>query len=153
MSPAKFFKGFLVLLTILLSLAAAAQQNLIHEPDYSRPAGLSALPDSFNCKLQDISLLQNYRRGDSISLSLADDLKLNGVVTSLQLFSSRNTMVVRSTNFSTYVLSLMWIKSDDNQMVVTGRLISFTHKDALVLQSREGAYKWVKKDYYELVNE
>lgn len=153
MSPANSFRFFRVLGALLLSQAVAAQQNLIHEPDYSRPAGLSDLPDSFNCKLQDISILQNSGRGDNIVLKLADDFQLKGIVTSLQLFSSRNTIVVRSTNFPTYTLSLIWWKNADNQTIVIGRLISFTRKDALVLQNREGNYVWVKKDYYELVNE
>jgi hypothetical protein len=66
---------------------------------------------------------------------------------------SLQSVVVRSTNFPGAALSFSRITKEDGTFSYVGRIISFQHGDAYEISLENGQYFFVKKGFYDLVNE
>jgi hypothetical protein len=63
------------------------------------------------------------------------------------------SIVIRSTNFPGAALSFSKITKEDGTISYAGRIISFQHGDAYEINQENGQYYFVKKGFYDLVNE
>ncbi len=139
---------------LLISQFLFGQQELIHEPDYNRPVKFAHLSDTINCSAENIHLLFPKAKGESVAVLLAENFAFSGAVIARKVNSdSRTSIVIRSTNYSDYTLSLSRQVNPDGSETISGRIISFKHGDSFVLHFEKGVYKWIKKGFYELVNE
>jgi hypothetical protein len=93
--------------------------------------------------------------GKSVSFSLVNNLNFQGVVSSLasKFDNMLNSVVIRSTNFPGAALSFSRITKEDGTFSYVGRIISFQHGDAYEINLENGQYYFVKKGFYDLVNE
>ena len=148
-------KGFACLSLLFICLQADAQTPPVREPDMNRPTLFQNLPDKINCRVNDLSALLESEIGKSVSFSFVNNLSFQGVVTSVasKFDNTLMSVVIRSTNFSGPALSFSRIIKNDGTISYVGRIISFQHGDAYEIHLENGQYYFVKKGFYDLVNE
>lgn len=139
---------------LFISQLSFGQQETIREPDHNRPLQFSHFSDSIPCNISSIETLFLKVKGEPVVIQLADGFLFEGNVSSRQVIDvSRASLVIRSTNYPGFILSLLRQQGIDGNPIFTGRVISFIHGDAFILQYKQGTYKWIKKRFYDLVNE
>lgn len=154
MLPQKLTSVTLLTSVLFISQLSFGQQETIREPDHNRPVQFSHLPDSLPCNISSIETLFPKGKGEPVAVQLADGFLFEGSVSSQQAIDvSGASLVIRSTNYPGFILSLSRRPGIDGNPLIMGRLISFTHGDAFILQYKQGIYKWIKKRFYDLVNE
>jgi len=148
-------KGIICLSLFLICHQSYTQTPPVREPDMNRPSLFQNFPNKISCRINDLSALLQSETGKAVSLSLVNDLSFQGVVSSVASKSdnSLNSVVIRSTNFPGAALSFSKIKKDDGTFSYVGRIISFQHGDAYEISLENGQYYFVKKGFYDLVNE
>jgi len=148
-------KGLLCLSFFFICLQSNAQTPPVREPDMNRPSLFQNLPDKINCRINDLSALLESEIGKPVSFSLANNLSFQGVVSSVasKFDNTLLSVVIRSTNFPGAALSFSRIRKDDGTYSYVGRIISFQHGDAYEISLENGQYYFVKKGFYDLVNE
>lgn len=147
--------GIICLLFILACTAAEAQSDLVREPDNNRPSLFQQLPQRLNCRLSNLQSLLHAQTGQQVNINIADNLVFQGVVSSVANRENGKigSVVIRSTNFKGAALSFSKIINEDGSIQYAGRIISFQHGDAYEIQFEKGQYVFIKKGFYDLVNE
>ncbi len=147
-------KGFLCLSVFFICLETSAQIPPVREPDMNRPSLFQNLPDKISCRISDLTQLLDSETGKTVSLTFASNLNFQGVVSSVatQFDNTLHSVVIRSTNFPGAALSFSKIIKDGS-VSYAGRIISFQHGDAYEINLENGQYYFVKKGFYDLVNE
>ena len=148
-------KGVVCLSLFFICLQSSAQTPPVREPDMNRPALFQNLPNKISCRINYLSALLESEIGKPVSFSLADNLSLQGVVSSVasKFDNTLLSVVIRSTNFPGAALSFSRITKEDGTYSYVGRIISFQHGDAYEITLENGQYFFVKKGFYDLVNE
>ena len=147
-------KGFICLFLFFSCLQSNAQKPPVREPDMNRPTLFQNLPNKISCRINDLSVLLASEIGKPVSFSLVDNLSFHGVISSVAKFDNTlNSIVIRSTNFPGAALSFSRITKEDGTYTYVGRIISFQHGDAYEINLENGQYYFVKKGFYDLVNE
>lgn len=148
-------KGFICLTLFFISLQSSAQKLPVREPDMNRPSLFQNLPDKISCRVNDLSALLGLETGRPVSFSFVNNLNFQGVVSSVasKFDNTLNSVVIRSTNFPGAALSFSRITKEDGSFSYVGRIISFQHGDAYEINQENGQYYFVKKGFYDLVNE
>lgn len=143
----------------LCSLGSYAQDKPapVNEPDYNKPKLFDGLPASIRLNADDISGLFSTALGKAATLQLTDDsrFRFEGEVVSSanQPGNSTQSMVIRSTNYNGATFTISKTTAANGTVSYRGRIISFKHGDLFELQSQNGQYLLVKRNYYDLVNE
>ena len=121
----------------------------------NRPALFQNLPNKISCRINDLSALLESEIGKPVSFTLVDNLNFQGVVSSVasKFDNKLNSVVIRSTNFPGAALSFSKVTKEDGTHSYVGRIISFQHGDAFEIGLENGQYYFVKKGFYDLVNE
>ena len=121
----------------------------------NRPTLFQNLPSKISCRISDLSALLESETGKPVSFSFINNLNFQGVVSSVASKSdnSLNSVVIRSTNFPGAALSFSRVKKEDGTFSYVGRIISFQHGDAYEIGLENGQYYFIKKAFYDLVNE
>ena len=147
-------KGIICLPLFFICLQSNAQKLPVREPDMNRPSLFQNLPNKISCRINDLSVLLASEIGKPVSFSLVDNLSFHGVISSVAKFDNTlNSIVIRSTNFPGAALSFSRITKEDGTYTYVGRIISFQHGDAYEINLENGQYYFVKKGFYDLVNE
>jgi hypothetical protein len=147
-------KGVVCLSLFLICQQSDAQKGFVREPDMNRPTLFQNLPNKISCRINDLSALLQSEIGRPVSFSLVDNLSFQGVVSSVAKFDNTlNSVVIRSTNFPGASLSFSRVTKEDGTFSYVGRIISFQHGDAYEIGFENGQYYFVKKGFYDLVNE
>ena len=148
-------KGLICLFLFFVCLQSNAQKPPVREPDMNRPSLFQNLPNKISCRINDLSALLESEIGKAVSFSLVDNLSFQGVVSSVasKFDNTLNSVVIRSTNFPGAALSFSRITKEDGTFSYVGRIISFQHGDAYEINLENGQYYFVKKGFYDLVNE
>ena len=148
-------KGLVCLSLFYICLQSNAQTPPVREPDMNRPTLFQNLPNKISCRINDLSALLESEIGKPVSFSLADNLSFQGVVSSVssKFDNTLLSVVIRSTNFQGAALSFSRITKNDGTYSYVGRIISFQHGDAYEINLENGQYYFVKKGFYDLVNE
>ena len=148
-------KGIICLSLFLICQQSNAQTPPVREPDMNRPSLFQNLPNKISCRINDLSALLESEIGKPVSFSFVNNLNFQGVVSSVASKSDNtlNSVVIRSTNFPGAALSFSRIKKEDGTFSYVGRIISFQHGDAYEISLENGQYYFVKKGFYDLVNE
>jgi hypothetical protein len=148
-------KGFICLSVIFVCLETYGQTPPVREPDMNRPSLFQNLPEKIACRISDLSSLLESETGRSVSFALTATSSFQGVVSSVasKFDNSLQSIVIRSTNFPGAALSFSRITKQDGSIAYAGRIISFQHGDAYEISQENGQYFFVKKGFYDLVNE
>ena len=148
-------RGIICLSIFFICLETNAQTPPVREPDTNRPTLFQNLPDKINCRINDLSALLQSETGSTVSIAFADNINFQGVVSSVasKFDNSLQSIVIRSTNFSGAALSFSKIIKQDGTVSYAGRILSFQHGDAYEISLENGQYYFIKKGFYDLVNE
>ena len=148
-------KGIICLSVIFVCLETNAQTPPVREPDMNRPSLFQNLPEKISCRINDLSAFLESEIGRNISFLFSGNLSFEGVISSVasKFDNTLQSIVVRSTNFPGAALSFSRIKKEDGTFSYVGRILSFQHGDAYEINQENGQYFFVKKGFYDLVNE
>ena len=121
----------------------------------NRPSLFQNLPEKISCRINDLSALLESEIGRNISFIFTGNLSFEGVISSVasKFDNTLQSIVVRSTNFPGAALSFSRITKEDGTFSYVGRILSFQHGDAYEISQENGQYFFVKKGFYDLVNE
>ena len=148
-------KGIICLSVFFVSIKTSAQTPPVREPDMNRPSLFQNLPEKISCRINDLSAFLESEIGKSISFSFTNSLNFQGVVSSVasKFDNTLQSVVIRSTNFPGAALSFSKVTKEDGSVYYVGRILSFQHGDAYEISQENGQYFFVKKGFYDLVNE
>jgi hypothetical protein len=148
-------KGIICLSLFFICQQSNAQTPPVREPDMNRPSLFQNLPDKISCRINDLSSLLELEIGKPVSFSFANNLNFQGVVSSVasKFDNTLQSVVIRSTNFPGAALSFSKITKEDRTISYVGRIISFQHGDAYEISLENGQYYFIKKGFYDLINE
>ena len=150
-------KGFLCLLILFVCVNSSAQKPSVpvREPDYNKPSLFQNLPEKINCRVNDLAALLGTEVGKPVSFSFSNNIIFQGIVSSVatKFENSLQSIVIRSTNFPGAALSFSKLIGEDGSISYVGRIISFQHGDAYEIVKESDQYYFIKKGFYDLVNE
>lgn len=148
--------GTICLLLLLSCIISTAQKNLpVKEPDINRPSLFKNLPAKINCQINNLEFLLESPIGKKVSIHIADDVQFIGMVSSVstQNNNSLKSVVIRSSNLQGAALTFSKVTREDGSTYFTGRIISFQHADVYEITNEKGQYAFVKKGFYDMINE
>jgi hypothetical protein len=148
--------AFIALLTVCyMQSAAQGSAPPVNEPDYNKPKLFSDLSDNLQLRLADMEALLNLPEGTQVSSTIAPGFTLVGNVVSKSnpADASVKSIVIKSTTRQGATLTFTRIKNEDGSFSYSGRMISKTAGDALVIVKEGANYVIRKKGYYEIINE
>lgn len=150
-------KGFICLSVFFIGVKLNAQNPPVpvREPDVNRPSLFQNLPEKISCRVNDLASLLQAEVGQTISYSFTGNISFQGTVSSVatKFENTLYSVVIRSTNFPGAALSFSKLIKQDGSISYVGRIISFQHGDAYEITNENGQYYFVKKGFYDLVNE
>ena len=148
-------KGIICLSVFFVCIKTSAQTPPVREPDMNRPSLFQNLPEKISCRINDLSAFLESEIGKSISFSFTNSLNFHGIVSSVasKFDNTLQSVVIRSTNFPGAALSFSKVTREDGSVYYVGRILSFQHGDAYEISQENGQYFFVKKGFYDLVNE
>lgn len=148
-------KGFLCLSVFFVCMQTNAQTLPVREPEMDRPSLFLTLPEKIEVNLINLSILLQSEMGKPVTFPFTENVNFHGVVTSVASMpdNSLKSVVIKSTNFSGAAFSFSRITKEDGTISYVGRILSFQHGDAYEINMENGRYYFVKKGFYDLVNE
>jgi len=148
-------KGIICLTVFFIGIKLNAQKPPVREPDMNRPSLFQNLPEKISCPVNDLSALLQSEVGNNVSFSFTNNVTFQGVVSSVvtKFENTLQSVVIRSTNFPGAAFSFSKLTKNDGTISYVGRIISFQHGDAYEITNENGQYYFVKKGFYDLVNE
>lgn len=146
---------------IMLLIGAVSAQSQetapLTEPNYKKPQLFSSLPGNIKVSIQNLKELLKLNNGEAIASDLGEgssfDFTGQVVSTASKYNNTIKSVVIRSSNFNGARLTFSQITNEDGTITFRGRIISFEHGDVYELQQVEDRYEFVKKKFYDLVNE
>lgn len=146
---------FIFLLSTFVTSAQQQRSLPVREPDYSKPLLFADLPDTIACDINSLSSLLTLTEGRQVEKEIAGNFRFKGDVTS---FSKRENdhitgVTLRSSNYEGAILNLVKITGPGKEIRYTGRIVSLTHGDALELIKEGNQYYFIKKGFYDMINE
>lgn len=141
---------------LLCGVCAFAQNEVrVNEPDPNKPHLFDALPDKFIVNPERIAAFLVSPVGSDISIGLGDAMTFQGKVVSAANNTESNnisSIVIRSTNYQGARLTFSKIIID-GVVTYSARILSMQHGDLFELQSINGQHIFIKKKFYDLINE
>jgi hypothetical protein len=127
----------------------------LNEPNPNKPLLFASLPDLINVDVNLFGQLLNTPIGSAVNIPVSAAFRFQGqIVSSVSKYgNSIRSVVVRSVNYSGACLSLSRITDGDGMISYTGMIMSMVHGDLYELQNQNGQYSFVKKKFYDLINE
>ena len=149
-----YLRGIALLFTAF-SLTVSAQSDRLNEPNQNKPRLFDAFSNDININAVQLSNLLDYEVGQSVNITLAPGFQFLGQVVSTSNKSDNNiqSIVVSSSNFNGARLTFTKVTDENMKVSYTGRIISFQNGDVFELVNRDNQYYFIKKKFYDLVNE
>jgi hypothetical protein len=148
------------LVCIFICATAVAQNKApLNEPDLNKPKLFADLPEQIAIDITELKslLANNTRSGKDVTVSFTDKKvpAFSGkvIAAASKYQNTIQTLSIRSSNFSGATLTLSSFTLPDGTVSYTGRIISFSHGDAYMLEKRDDQYILIKKNFYDIVNE
>ena len=144
---------------LICAVNSNAQETApVSEPNYKRPQLFGSLPDNIKVNIQSLKELLKASNGEAIASNLGSsesrfNFKGKVVSTASKYNNTIKSVVIRSSDFNGARLTFTQRTNDDGSISYIGRIISFDHGDVYELQQKDGNYEFVKKKFYDLVNE
>ena len=149
-----YLRGIALLFTVF-SLSVSAQTDRLNEPNHNKPRLFDAIPNDVIVSANQLVNLLDYQVGQSVNVMLAPGFQFQGqVVSTANLYESNlQSVVIASSNFNGARLTFSKVIDENKKVSYTGRIISFQHGDLFELVNRDNQYYFIKKKFYDLVNE
>jgi hypothetical protein len=147
------------IMLLIGAVSANAQETApLTEPNYKKPQLFTSLPENIKVNVDNLKALLKSSTGDAVASDLGDGsaFDFNGQVvsTATKHNNTIKSVVIRSSNYNGASLTISQLTNEDGSISYTGRIISFSHGDVFELQKQpDGNYAFVKKKFYDLVNE
>ena len=147
------------IMLLIGAVSANAQETApLTEPNYKKPQLFTSLPENIKVNVDNLKVLLKSSTGDAVASDLGNGsaFDFNGQVVSTASVHNNmiKSVVIRSSNYSGACLTVSQITNVDGSISYTGRIISFSHGDLFELkQQPDGSYSFVKRKFYDLVNE
>lgn len=146
-----------LIICIIFSGSIQAQEGTlpVREPDYNKPRLFTQFPQKISCYIENLISLFDQKTGAIVNPEAGAGFHFRGTITSLVSRSedSVTSMVIRSADFPGAILHFSRQMHPDNHTTYTGRIISLAHGDAFELRFENNQYYFIKKDFYDLINE
>ena len=138
---------------IFCSVYCLAQNEVrVNEPDLNKPKLFTALPENITVNPERLTELFAATVGNEVNITIGDIMPFQGRVMSVHTENNISSVVVRSTNFSGARLTFTKAVIDGTAHYVA-RILSLKHGDLYELKAKNGQYAFIKKNYYDLINE
>jgi hypothetical protein len=151
--------GLCLICTFLCAISFAQNKAPLNEPDLNKPKLFTDLPDQIAIDITELKtiLTTNTETGKNATVTFADK-KLQAfsgkvIAAASKYNNTLQTLSIRSSNFSGATLTLSSFTQPDGTVSYTGRIISFSHGDAYILEKKNNEYVLIKKKFYDIVNE
>jgi hypothetical protein len=147
-----------VALCLCLTLVATRSVTQpIREPDLNRPKLFQLLPDTISTDISRLVNLFTISVGHPVSIEISDIVSFifhGDIISNTSKYDNRiQSIVVRSQNYPGAKLSFASATLDDGRVVYQGKIMSFTHGDLFDLREFGANYYFIKKGFYQVVNE
>ena len=147
-------------LAIMLCCAASAQVQKVplNEPNYNKPLLFADMPDRIPVEKAYLKTLltSSNEIGKDVQFKLTNS-KVDHISGKVISVAGKETgapsIVIRSSNFNGATLSISEVTLEDGTMAYRGHIISMQHGDLFELQLIDGQYYFVKRKFYDLINE
>ncbi len=157
----KNLRTILVCLSVIITGTCVKAQSStdgipLNEPNPNKPKLFASLPDNIPVSTDQFAAIMTLEPGTPVNFTIGSALRLQGQVVSTanKYNNTIQSVVVRSTNYDGALLTVSRVvNTQDNSVRFTGRIISNAYGDLYELQNKNGAYSFVKRGFYELVNE
>lgn len=142
-----------------LFLAAQNQNFVLNEPNHNKPRIFDNLPEVLPVSIDNLNSLINSKPGSSINTLFSTDAKTvpfeGTVISAVSKYEDKvQTVTIKSTNYNGASLFISKVVTEDGTIKYNGRLMgSFQNGDIYVLQQKEGALVFTKKNFYDVINE
>ncbi|MDX1955039.1 MAG: hypothetical protein SFU20_05860 [Chitinophagaceae bacterium] len=150
-------RGSLLFICVCFVLTLTAQDKPlpVREPDLSKPTLFQELPSRIPCSVSELQSLLQVQQDQRVDRSFGNGFDFRGVVTSKSEpgDSTVRSVAIRSTNFNGALMHIARITEANGSVRYTGRIISLQHQDAYELVQEKNAYYFIKKGFYDLINE
>ena len=135
--------------------SASAQVSRVKEPDMNKPKLFQNLPNDIAINADQLSEILNHEVGQSVYINLSPGLQIQGQVvsTASKYENSIQSIVIAVSNYNGARLTISRLTNKGMPTIYTGRIISFQHGDLFELASQNNQYYFIKKNFYDLVNE
>ena len=151
-----FSYALCVILVVLTTHANAQIQNKLPltEPDYQKPKLFNNLPSTLTLNVGQITAALNKSEGTEVSIQLADQLTVEGVIISSsdRKNGQLKSIVVKCSNWPGTYLTLS-SNEKNNGVILNGRLLSRQYGDAFEVAKKNGNYYLQKINLYDLLSE
>jgi hypothetical protein len=147
------------IMLLIGAVSANAQETApLTEPNYKKPQLFTSLPENIKVNVENLKVLLKSSTGDAVVSDLGDGyaFDFNGQVvsTASKQNNTIKSVVIRSSNYNGASLTISQVTNEDGSISFIGRIISFNHGDVYELQKQpDESYAFVKKKFYDLVNE
>ncbi|HEX7845723.1 MAG TPA: hypothetical protein VF476_07945 [Chitinophagaceae bacterium] len=146
-------------LAVMVCCAVSGQKTIpLNEPNYNKPLLFAELPDKIPVEASYLKnvLTNSSAIGKDVQFRLANS-KVDHFSGSVISFAGKetgaNSVTIRSSNFIGAIMNISEVTLPDGTMTYRGHVISMQHGDLLELQKIEGQYYFVKRKFYDLINE
>lgn len=148
-----------VLSLLLCSLYSVAQEKIpANEPDYNKPRLFTNLPAAISIDSKSLTdlLTDDVTAGKEVTL-FVNNLQspfTGKVVSATSKYENKvKSVIIRLNKYSGATLTLSSSTNPDGTVSFAGRIVSFQHGDAYVLQKKGEQYFLIQKTFNEMVNE
>lgn len=150
----KNLKTILVCTILMCYVTTNAQDRNIplNEPDYNKPAIFSDLPQKMLLRIADAEILFASKSGDVTSVQLTDNFLFKGIVVS-KADGQIKSIVLKSSDREGVFLTFTKVENEKSEIIYRGRIMSRNNGDAFEIKEEAGQYFFIKKGYYDLINE
>jgi hypothetical protein len=140
---------------LLFGYMGTHAQDRIKEPDYNKPRLFADFPQKISIDPTPFESILNTPEGRFVRVSLNASLVYTGTVISRNdaFDGSSKTVVIRSAERNGATFTITRIRKDNGGISYAGRILSFSHSDALELVQEEETWYLVKKHFYDIVND
>ena len=140
-----------IMCMVLLSLSAVTSYSQTNRS--GKAALFTSFPTSINCSESQLSSMFAASKGQSINLSLGNNLSLSGAVTSkLTKYSNLQTIVVKLPAFKDALFSLSKQIDQNNNIHYVGRIMNPKYADGFELKrTADGNYQLIKIDLEKIL--
>lgn len=151
------WKAALCLFMSSISLASFAQErDLINEPDHNKAKIFTDLPDRLSFDQSVFQLASSRRTGEDLTVNFGNRVvpQHAAIISNVVKYEGQiQSLLLRLEGRDGAVMSISKITQQDGSVLYRGRIISHKSGDAYELQLTNGTYQFVKRDYYDLINE
>ena len=140
---------------ILCCTFGSAQLNRINEQDLNKPRLFQNLPSDVQVTPEELTNLLTHEVGEMVNINLSPVFQFQGrvVSTASKYENTIQSIVIALANYNGARLTFSKLTHPGQPTTYTGRIISFQHGDLYELAYRDNQYYFVKKKFYDLVNE